>query len=291
MKLLLVLLSVALSAQAQLRPGETELTFPNGGIYQGTVKDGLPDGFGYVHYPSGDQYEGAFKAGMREGHCIASNPIGDVYDGQWKNGKRNGMGKLTYRMGGSYEGEWQNDRFHGKGVMTFVGTGLRREARYIEGVEEGAAADLSKEQHVTSYRLVDDSPEKGRSQVAYGFSYPLDKKYGEMNDKEKSGIRARYGAALATGDEPPFPINGMKPIVTQLAQAGARSQQVGNLEFIVNVAANGAPVSVTMFKSTSEKMTKFLNAMFMQQRFKPAVCGGVACPMAFYYATNLTKAE
>ena len=53
--------------------------------YQGQVKNGKPNGLGYLIYPDGGKYVGG-----------------------WKDGKRNGKGTGTWRDGGKYVGEWKN---------------------------------------------------------------------------------------------------------------------------------------------------------------------------------------
>lgn len=47
--------------------GEATLTLPDGTVYIGTVKRGVPDGRGYFRDPDGVQYEGWGHDGRREG--------------------------------------------------------------------------------------------------------------------------------------------------------------------------------------------------------------------------------
>jgi hypothetical protein len=289
MKLLPALLCLILSlpAQAQLRPGEAELSLPDGGVYRGPLKDGKADGIGYVRYATGAQYEGSLKAGVPEGQGKSTSPIGDVYEGQWKNGKRHGTGKLAYRLGGSYEGEWREGFFHGKGVLTYAGSGRRHAARFDHGIEEGAAVNVAAEQRVTSYRLIEEAENSGRRQLLYGGYYPQDMRYGEMNGHQRSGVRAAYGAALASADEPPFPLDGMRQVATQISQEHNRTRQAGLLRLIVQVNADGTPSGVTIFTSPSPQMEKFVTEVFTQQRFKPALCDGLACAIPFFYQVQL----
>ncbi len=54
-------------------------------VYKGDVKDGLPDGLGFLIYPSGDKYVG-----------------------EWENGKWNGQGTYTWSDGRKFVGEWKD---------------------------------------------------------------------------------------------------------------------------------------------------------------------------------------
>ena len=70
--------------------------------YTGDVKNGKPDGLGYMIYP---------KVGK--------------YVGEWKNGKENGQGTTTFRDGDKYVGEYKNGK-------TWNGTGYDKDGN-IEG--------------------------------------------------------------------------------------------------------------------------------------------------------------
>ena len=54
--------------------------------YQGQVKNGKPNGLGYLIYPDGGKYVG-----------------------EWKDGKKNGQGTFTISDGTNYVGEWKDD--------------------------------------------------------------------------------------------------------------------------------------------------------------------------------------
>ena len=59
-------------------------------MYQGQVKDGRPNGLGFMTYPNGDKYLGV-----------------------WKNGKRNGQGTFTLYTGSKYVGEFRGKIWNG----------------------------------------------------------------------------------------------------------------------------------------------------------------------------------
>ena len=72
------------------------LNYPDGGIYEGEFKDGVPHGIGTLKFPDGGSYTGQFK-----------------------DGKINGQGTFMFKDGGNYFGEHKNGRPHGHGTLTF----------------------------------------------------------------------------------------------------------------------------------------------------------------------------
>jgi hypothetical protein len=288
MKLLIALLSLSLSAQAQLPPEESELKVPDGSVYRGKLKDGRPDGIGFIRFANGNQYEGQFKDGASQGHGVATSVLGDKYEGQWKNSQRNGVGKQSFRIGGSYEGGWKDDRYHGKGVITYLGSGRRHETHFDDGVEEGSAANVAAQQRIVNYRLKEDADDKNSPLLIQSATYPQDKKYGDMSDDEKASLRARYGILLAKSDEPPFPIDGMRPIATLIHAYVKLVSTVGKLGMIVHVLPDGAVDSVSTLSSPDVRLTKYAETMFKQQKFKPALCSGTPCAMPFIYGIDIS---
>ncbi len=292
MKLLLALLCLSLSAHAELRPGETELTLPNGAVYQGTVKDGKPDGMGYMRFKNGTQYEGEFKGGAMQGSGILVTSFGDRYEGQFDHGRFDGSGKMVYRLGGSYEGQWKKGAFHGKGVLTYAGAGRKAEGEFVQGVLAGSASSNPKPaeavQSKAEYAVKDDHFKVGThmlDKVVERAPYPQNKPYEEMSEDEKATVR-RFYPALAPGDEPPFPSGGLKDILLKLKQAQQRVMDEGSLSLIVDVAADGKPTKVTMAGGGNADLARFAGTVFMQQQYKPAKCDGKPCAMAFYYGIS-----
>jgi hypothetical protein len=289
MKLLIALLVLSLAAHAQLPVDETELNFPDGSVYRGKLKDGKPDGIGFIRFRNGNEYQGSFKDGALEGHGISTSQFGDKYEGQWKNSQRNGFGKMSFRIGGAYEGEWKDDRFHGKGTIIYLGSGRRHETHFSEGVEEGAAVNIAAEQRVVNYRLKEDAETPNSRLLVHSAYYPQNKSFGDMTDEEKFSVRRPYGIALAKADEPPFPIDGMKQIGIQIDMAINRLKVVGKLGVIVNVLPDGTAASVNIIMSPNEVLTTYAERIFMQQKFKPGKCDGKPCAMPYVYAISIDR--
>ena len=91
--------------------------------YQGQVKDGKPNGLGFLISPDGDKYVGGWKDGLISGQGTLSNSNGMKYDGEWKNGLPNGQGTETSPDGWRYLGVYKDGEKHGKGKLTYTDGG------------------------------------------------------------------------------------------------------------------------------------------------------------------------
>ncbi|HAR53448.1 MAG TPA: 2-isopropylmalate synthase, partial [Roseovarius nubinhibens] len=104
---LIVTLAAAGAAQAQ--DGEIRTKqYDDGGVYEGTFKNGLQHGTGSYTLPNGYQYRGDWAEGEIRGTGVARFPNGSVYEGEFAAGKPNGVGKITFTDGGTYEGTWED---------------------------------------------------------------------------------------------------------------------------------------------------------------------------------------
>lgn len=93
---LLIICSLCLLPFAIISTSAKEIVFANGDVYNGKVKQKLPNGTGTMHYVNGN-----------------------VYVGEWVMGERSGQGTLVYANGDTYTGEWLNDKRHGTGTLDF----------------------------------------------------------------------------------------------------------------------------------------------------------------------------
>lgn len=72
---------------------------PNGGTYEGEVKNGQPHGQGSLLFLNGDKYVGEFKNGTPEGQGTFFFKNGDKYTGGYKNGDMHGEGIIELSDG------------------------------------------------------------------------------------------------------------------------------------------------------------------------------------------------
>ncbi|MFT5170984.1 MAG: hypothetical protein ACI9BD_000756, partial [Candidatus Marinamargulisbacteria bacterium] len=86
---------------------EETLFFKNEDIYQGPLKDGVPNGRGELFYENGTFYRGEFEAGKASGSGELSFPNGDSFTGKFAGGGPGGDGQIRVSLsdGSVYEGE------------------------------------------------------------------------------------------------------------------------------------------------------------------------------------------
>jgi hypothetical protein len=96
------------------------IRFGDASVYQGAIRNYMPNGRGSRSWPRGPEYDGNWVDGVRSGEGRQQDYLG-LYSGQWRNDKRNGQGMLVYRDGGRYEGMWRDDRRSGQGRMSWQG--------------------------------------------------------------------------------------------------------------------------------------------------------------------------
>ncbi|WP_028670446.1 C13 family peptidase [Saccharospirillum impatiens] len=129
LRVLMVLLALTCPVLA------ASLTTPDGGAYEGDVKNGLLHGNGRIDWPDGTYYSGAFRNGLKHGEGTQSLLDGRIYQGQYKNGQWVD-GVLHFPNGQTYDGDFVRQRFEGKGTLTF-GNRTVYEGEFRAGKMEG----------------------------------------------------------------------------------------------------------------------------------------------------------
>ena len=89
-------------------------------VYQGCVKNFLPNGLGKIVYKSGGEYEGEFIDGEPNGQ--GTYKINEAtFKGQFVQGRLSGLGKKTVEKLHEYKGGFCDSLMHGKGLLKFFG--------------------------------------------------------------------------------------------------------------------------------------------------------------------------
>lgn len=260
--------------------GDAKLDLPDGGVYIGTFRNGLPDGFGYLRLAGGPRYEGGMRMGERNGTGEAQYPNGDRYQGEWKDGKREGTGVLHYMLGGRYEGGWKNDAPSGKGKMVFAGT-PGRELAVTDGVVPGQpAAPIAK----GSYTLKENALHtQFRDDIVRDIDVPPSLPYDKLSADEQIIVKGDF-PALAPGDEPPYPLEGREGFLRTAARIATLRQKYGHIWLYVLVGTDGKPLSVKAIGLEDADMRKELSVAAGKLKYKPALCGAQPCEMMYPYA-------
>lgn len=258
--------------------GDGKLKYKNGDIYTGSFKDGRRDGKGYTAFADGDQYDGQYQNDVPHGTGVMLHGSGTEYEGDWKDGKQDGIGSIKYSLGGGYLGAWKGGKFHGKGVLTYAGSGRKREAEFDNGRVRGVSAPP-----LAHNRYSLDPAPLGLDFLmprATTGPFPFDKPYGEMTPEQQAVVKKQY-PALEDGDEPPYPLHGLKQIFAWIKQAQQKTLVTGTLRLNVLVGKDGDPVSVKTIGAPSPEIARFAAIVVGKEKFKPAVCHGAPCEMVY----------
>lgn len=100
--------------------GDTgKITFPNGDVYVGCIKDYKCEGQGVLTYATGHIYEGTFSAGYPNSKGTLTYQNHNRYTGEFLEGKPHGEGILVFSNGKQYEGQFENGMKTGEGIYTY----------------------------------------------------------------------------------------------------------------------------------------------------------------------------
>jgi outer membrane biosynthesis protein TonB len=127
-----------------------------------------------------------------------------------------------------------------------------------------------------------------KKEVRWDSKIPLNKTYGQLTPEQKDYFHAMY-EALKPGDEPPFPLEGIKPIINAINKGQSMMRARGELNLTVTVGPDGKATEVADYGSTrNREMLNYAASILLMTKFKPAVCSGKPCTMQFPFALKLT---
>lgn len=116
--------------------------------------------------------------------------------------------------------------------------------------------------------------------VAFSGKIPFDKRYDELTAEQKQVVRAPY-EAMAPGDEPPFPAEGLAAVYGPIAKMQSKLLADGEVRMFVKVGADGKAQSIEVYKSPNPAVARAIANLLMLVPYKPGVCGGTPCEMEF----------
>ncbi len=112
------------------------------------------------------------------------------------------------------------------------------------------------------------------------FVMPFDKPYEQLSVSQQRILKAAY-VEMGETDEPPFPVGGLKAIYGPITEGQQRLMTSGTFRADVEIDAQGDPIAIAVYRSPGKAVTNFVSRVVMLTKFKPAVCGGLACKMGF----------
>lgn len=126
-----------------------------------------------------------------------------------------------------------------------------------------------------------------KKELRWSSRIPLNRTYDQLTPEEKAEFHAMY-ASLAPGDEPPFPLEGMKPVFSAIRKAQDMLEARGELNLAVTVGPDGTATKVEEYGRVNKReMTEFASTVLLMTKFKPAVCNGSPCASQFPFTLKL----
>jgi hypothetical protein len=239
---------------ASPRPDETV-------TWSGRCIDGYADGVGVVQWllsgKPGSRFEGTLVRGKSEGQGTIVFPSGERFEGNLHEGERSGKGVWTGPNGERYDGEWVHNKPANPKLITHK-------------------TYSTKETATGSY-----IPRP----VTTGIDVPVDKNYVQLTPEEKRRVRSLY-QSMPEGDEPPYPLHGLRPIFEAAERVQKALQVNGKLALAVTVNSKGEPINVEMIQSPDKQMTKIMAEVLLLQKYSPASCKGIPCQMQYPLRIN-----
>jgi hypothetical protein len=74
-------------------PNNPTITYPDGSRYQGSQRNGKPQGYGTMYYPDGSYYQGLWEEGNRHGSGMMIYPDGRQEEWEWRDGRQQRLPK------------------------------------------------------------------------------------------------------------------------------------------------------------------------------------------------------
>lgn len=273
-----------------------------GGRYEGRLVRGQMDGAGAWQAEDGVVYQGGFRQGAWQGKGIhvdndgnkvlatfvAGEPAGDVeqvmalgdrYKGAFAGGKRNGQGSIDYARGGSYTGGWKDDLFEGQGTIRYP-NGRQYDGVFHAGAPAGSMPVAVPENHAL-VRKENGSKGAVATRVAgSGSPAPFDAPYGALSGEQQRTLKGYY-RILLDADEPPYPARGPGELVRAVQDVAGVTGSRGELHVEVQLDAAGTPIAALVRRAPDKELGERTAQLMMLAKYKPAVCAGAPCAMAY----------
>ena len=119
---------------------------------------------------------------------------------------------------------------------------------------------------------------------------PLNRTYAQLTPDEQATVKSVY-EAMAPGDEPPYPEDGLLPIFKAVRLMMDKYYPAGEVSIFIEVDERGHGVAASLLKSPDYKLTTALVSVLMLTQYKPAVCGGVPCRMSYPFRMTFSMLQ
>lgn len=138
--------------------------------------------------------------------------------------------------------------------------------------------------------ISEDTPALGTSlkkKIATS-SISMDRSYQELSEDEREAIRSVYDN-MPENDEPPYPLHGTRDIHRKMSQAQQYVAAKGVLTMTVDISSTGEAQSVSIYESPDPDIARVAALVLMETKYKPAICGGKACRMEYFFQVQFSR--
>lgn len=132
----------------------------------------------------------------------------------------------------------------------------------------------------TTYRLTDTVTGSLVPQDIVLSTTPFDGRYDELTAQQKAALASDY-ESLGPGDEPPYPLYGVRHLLRPVVRYADMAAPVGPMVVSVAVDSTGKPGAISVYRSPSPEMTRLVAAALALESYKPASCHGQPCAMDY----------
>lgn len=130
------------------------------------------------------------------------------------------------------------------------------------------------------YRITDTIVGSVIPQDIIRSSTPIGGRYSELTPDEKAAVASDY-EEMAAGDEPPYPLYGVRHLLAPVVRYVDGDRPLGPLTASVVIDSQGKPGKITVYKSSDQVLTRFVASQLATEEYKPALCHGQPCEMTF----------
>jgi hypothetical protein len=130
------------------------------------------------------------------------------------------------------------------------------------------------------YRITDTIVGSVIPQDIIRSSAPIEGRYSELTPEQKAAVASDY-ENLAAGDEPPYPLYGVRHLLAPVVRYVDADRPLGPLTASVVIDSQGKPGKITVYESSDQVLTRFVASQLAMEEYKPAMCQGQPCAMTY----------
>ena len=117
---------------------------------------------------------------------------------------------------------------------------------------------------------------------------PINRTWDELSPEHRAIVRQGY-RNMAPGDEPPYPLRGMEPLLRDIALIQKGGIGEGPVRMIVKVDETGEAQVAAAVTAPNPQVAQVVGFALMQQKYKPGTCGGQVCTRDYHFEHTFTR--